>query len=194
MSRPRKPPAFLVDATIGRSPKLAQLPSDTARLGVIYAVLAGAKLAEPPGRFASRAHFREVGGRFARFLGAYLTAGILEEAPKLCARCALAWAKDPSPGALVVHDWRQHQYDPRKVERQREYEERQKAGQSDAVSDANSDGVSDGFLARGRTRPDASNVERRTSNVERRTGIQGRNPTARARALSGLVDPLESRR
>jgi hypothetical protein len=75
---------------------------------------------------------------------------------------------------LVVHDWHEHQYDPRKLDRQREYDERQRAPEPEVsdpvsvgVSDAQSDAVSDGFLtgdSRGGARDRAPNVER-----ERRT-------------------------
>lgn len=122
MSRPRKPKSFLVAANVRGSAKLAALPSDAARLGFFYVVLGEAKAADVPGLFASRSHFREVSGRFARYLEDYLRVGILE-AGKLCPRCAKRWGAIPR-GGLVVHDWHEHQYDPAKVERDRRYDER----------------------------------------------------------------------
>jgi len=159
MGRPRKPPAFLVEATVADSQKLAGLPNDKARLGFFYVVLAKAKTAEPiPGQFASRELFRERAGRFARYLEDYIRVGILEVAPGLCDRCKKAWASmPPKRSTLLVHDWQEHQYDPWKVERQRDYEERLRAeaaaeeaarraaeeagtaGVSDAISDAKPD-------------------------------------------------------
>jgi hypothetical protein len=172
MARPRKVPAVLIEATIRRNAKLASLPSDTARLGYFY-LLGDAKLSEPvPGQFASKAVFRDVAGRWARFLDDYIKVGLLEVAPRTCAKCKAAWSSmPPRSGALVVHDWQEHQYDPRKLERQREYEDRQRAERdaealvSDGVSDAQSDAVSDEFPtgdSRGRARDRAPNVERRT--------------------------------
>lgn len=205
MGRPRKVPAVLVEATVKRNAKLAGLPSDAARLGYFYVVLGDAKLSEPvPGQFASRAVFRDVAGRWARYLDDYIAAGLLEVAPRLCPRCKAQWsAMPPKAGVLVVHDWHEHQYDPRKLERQREYEDRQRAGEdaaaggvSDGVSDAHSDGVSDanptGFPtpdsragARGGGRRGAPNVERGTTN-----GISPEeNPGARERAdVQALLD------
>lgn len=178
MGRPRKPPAILVEATVRRSSKLAALPSDTARLGFFYVVLAEAKLADPPGQFASAAHFREVAGRFARYLDDYVRVGVLELGSKLCVRCAGKWASmPPKRPALVVHDWHDHQYDPRRLDRQQAYDERQREGENDLVSDAVSDGISDPVSdaqsdgvsdadsrapVREPTRSGAANVERRT--------------------------------
>jgi hypothetical protein len=156
MGRPRKPPAFLVEATVSDNQKLADLGNDKARLGFFYIVLAKAKTAEPiPGQFSSRELFRERAGRFARYLDDYIRVGILEVAPGLCQRCRDRWASmPPKRSTLVVHDWHEHQYDPWKVERQREYEDRLRSdaaaeeerrraaeeaaqgGVSDAISDA----------------------------------------------------------
>lgn len=173
MPRPRKVPAVLVEATVRRNAKLANLPSDTARLGFFYVVLGDAKISEPvPGQFASRALFKDVAGRFARYVEDYIKAGLLEVAPKLCDRCKARWASmPPKSGALVVHDWHEHQYDPRKIERQREYEDRQRAQSdaiSDGVSDAQSDAVSDEFpTGDSRAARDARDTGApRTSNVE----------------------------
>lgn len=179
MGRPRKIPAVLVEATVKKNAKLAALPSDTARLGFFYVVLAEGKLSKPiAGQFASKTLFIEVAGRFARYLRNYLDVGILEEAPRLCERCAERWLPEkPKRGVLVIHDWHEFQYDPLKVERQRAYEARQREPQmwpdSDGVSDAHSDGVSDAHAATNPTpdpRAGARGGARRTSNVERRTG------------------------
>jgi hypothetical protein len=189
MARPRKVPAVLVEATVRGNAKLAALPSDTARLGFFYVVLGAAKTSEPvPGQFASRIHFRELAGRFARYVDDYIRVGVLEVAPRLCARCAARWnGMTPARGALVVHDWHEHQYDPRKIERQREYEERLRASQSDGVSDAQSDGVSDGVSdaiptgdSRGGAPDRVLNVERRTENVESERRVARRSTSARA--------------
>lgn len=171
MPRPRKKPAFLVEATVRGNSKLAELSTDTARLGFFYVVLGEGKLSMPlPGAFSSRSQFLEVAGRFAEYLDEYIRVRILEVAPRLCEACAHHWSSmPPRPGALVVHDWHEHQYDPRKIERQREYEDRQRAAAavSDGVSDAISDAVSDANPtgdSRGRTRSRAANAERRTKN------------------------------
>jgi hypothetical protein len=184
MARPRKVPAVLVEATIRENGKLAALPSDTARLGYFYICLGAAKLLNPPGMFSSRQHFKEVSGRFSRYIDAYLLNGLVELAPKLCERCRERWSTmAPKKGQIVVHDWHEHQYDPARLDRQRAYDDRQRrlseavdGSQSDPVSDAQSVGVSDpvsdavsaGFLAgdsRGGAR-DRVPGARRTLNVE----------------------------
>lgn len=180
MGRPRKPPAVLVDVDVRRSRKLAALPNDEARLGFFYVVLPEAKIADPPGQFASREHFRELAGRFDSYLDDYLRAGVLEPAGKLCPRCLEKWSSmPPRRGALVVHDWHDHQYDPRKLERQREWDLANRPPVGDEISDAISDGVSDAQSdvvsdadsrapVRGgtpdRVGPRGLNVERRTEN------------------------------
>lgn len=191
MARPRKVPAVLVDATVRENGKLAALPSDTARLGYFYVCLGAAKLLKPiPDQFASRSHFREVAGRFARYVDDYLRVGLLEEAPKLCDRCKARWlSTPPTKGMLVTHDWHEHQYDPAKLERQRAYEDRQRDGHSDpvsdVVSDAQSDVVSDPVSDAiptpiSRTRDARSRGERRTLNVEEGESQAPKSVTARA--------------
>jgi hypothetical protein len=118
--KPRRVPHVLVAATVSRNPKLAALPSDTARLGYFYAVLGEAKLLRPCGRFASRGQWLEVAGRFARFLPQYLAQGLIEQAPALCKKCSPRWGELP-PGTLVVHDWHEHQTDPGAAERARDW-------------------------------------------------------------------------
>lgn len=181
MPRPRKVPAVLIEATIRENGKLAALSSDAARLGYIYICLGAAKLVKPiPGLFASRAHFREIAGRFAPYLNRYLSTGLMEEAPNLCQRCTANWSlTPPEKGALVTHDWHQHQYDPFHAERQAAYEARkggrkepQSDGVSDGQSDAQSDGVSDAKLtadsrAHARSGPRDRAPNSRTLNSER---------------------------
>ncbi len=194
MARPRKPPAILVTVNVRKSGKLAALPSDTARLGFFYVVLPEAKQADTPGQFVSVAHFKELAGRFARYADDYLRVGILERAGKLCERCAPRWT-GLKAGSLVVHDWHDHQYDPRKLERQHAYQERlddldpgddepeflteyltqnprvsdaisdEKPGVSDAISDAISDADSRAQVRGGA--PDRVGPD--ASNTERRT-------------------------
>jgi hypothetical protein len=179
MGRPRKKPAFLVEADVRKSSKLADLSSDTARLGFFYAVLGEAKTSLPiPGRFTSLNHFRELAGRYAEFTTEYIRSGILEVAPRVCERCVKAWSAMPlRSGEVTVHDWHDHQYDPRKVERQRDYEERQRRAQanvSDGVSDAISDAIGEDSREEFPTpfpTPDsrASRTRRAGLNVERGT-------------------------
>jgi hypothetical protein len=118
--KPRREPHVMVAAMIGENSKLAGLPNDTARLGYFYVVLGKAKLQRPAGHFASRGHWREVAGRFARYLPQYMTAELIEEAPDLCKRCAPKWPGIVK-GALVVHDWHDHQSDPGAAERAAEW-------------------------------------------------------------------------
>ncbi len=120
MPRPRRDPYVPMDATIRRNAKLAALPSDTARLGWLYVGLGDAKLQRPSGCFRSRCHWDEVAGRFARFRRDYLAAGLLEQAPDLCPRCAEAWP-GVAAGTLVVHDWKRHNTDPGAAERAEEW-------------------------------------------------------------------------
>lgn len=82
-----------VDVDIYKHPKLAGLPSDSARYGWIVTLLE-AKAQRHPGTFASRGHYREVMGRFGKFLPDYLAAGLLEE---------------HEDGSLAVHGWAQHE-------------------------------------------------------------------------------------
>lgn len=119
MGRPRKPPAFLVTATVRKSDKLAALPGDSARVGFFYVVLGEGKQQKLPGAFPSERHFRELAGRYARFTKDYLAVGILERAGALCERCARHWRFPTDSTALVVHDWHEHQYDPGKLLRDR---------------------------------------------------------------------------
>lgn len=116
MPKPRRLPHVMVEAGVGKNSKLAALPSDTARLGYFYVVLGEAKLQRPAGRFASRGLWREVAGRFARFLPDYLKAGLMHEAPTPCGRCCLRFGETP-PGTLLVHDWHLHQIDPGAADR-----------------------------------------------------------------------------
>lgn len=112
-------PWIAVDATIRVNHKLAGMPNDTARWGWIC-ILGEAKTLRPPGRFASRRHFTEIAGRFGKFLALYLTARLLEEAPRLCDRCQKS-CEGVTDGTLVVHDWALHQRDPGAAERAKDW-------------------------------------------------------------------------
>ncbi len=109
--KPRRKPHVMVEYDVSENAKMADLPSDAARLGYFYAVLGRAKVQRPAGQFRSRQLWREVAGRFGNYLAAYLSTGLVEEAPALCPKCKKHW-----PGiadkALVVHDWHDHQSDP----------------------------------------------------------------------------------
>lgn len=83
-----------IDVALAKHPKLAELPNDSARYGWIV-TLCEAKTQRRPGTFASDRHFREVLGRYARFLQDYIGARLLER---------------DEDGALHVHDWRRHQW------------------------------------------------------------------------------------
>ena len=90
---------FAVECGMHKHEKMADLPSDTARLGW-YTVLAEAKLQRKQGQFASEAHFRAVVGRFARYLKDYLTAKLIDRS---------------DDGSLAVHDWQRHQWAAKKA-------------------------------------------------------------------------------
>ena len=82
-----------VDVDIYKHPKLAGLPSDSARYGWIVTLLE-AKAQRHPGTFASDRHYREVVGRFGKFLPDYLAAQLLDL---------------NEDGSLAVHGWTQHE-------------------------------------------------------------------------------------
>jgi len=179
MPKPRRDPYVAVDATIRRNAKLAALPSDTARLGWLYVGLGEAKLQRPAGRFASRAHWAEVAGRFGRYLGDYLSVGLLEEAPHLCDRCRAGWGELPA-GALIVHDWKRHQTDPGAAERAEAWRENDDRTAKDTPSNDERPPTERGLngLSRARTRdpagPRAANRKRR----EERERSESQVPTA----------------
>jgi hypothetical protein len=83
-----------VDVGLWKHPKMASLPNDTARYGWIV-TLSEAKTQHPPGTFASVGHYKEVMGRFGRYLPDYLRAGLMESA---------------AGATLVIHDWKKHQW------------------------------------------------------------------------------------
>jgi len=217
MPTPRRDPYVAVDATIRKSAKLAALPSDTARLGWIYVGLGEAKLQRPSGRFASRAHWDEVAGRFGKYLRDYLAACLLEEAPRLCDRCRQVWGAIPA-GTLVVHDWKRHQTDPGAAERAAVYRAeggnsvdipadqttngaRENADQTPNVRGTNADQTpierNANGPSRARTRdpagPRAANRNRRDEEEERinETVEVPVAPAPSASASNGLVDPVE---
>jgi len=171
--KPRREPHVMVAALVGENSKLACLPNDTARLGYFYVVLGKAKLQRPSGRFASRGHWREIAGRFARFLPQYLDAGLVEEAPRLCERCAPKWP-GLSAGSLVVHDWHLHQSDPGAALRAAEYR-KEHAGDDEPGIDW--DGISEGLNADQTAIERASNADQtvsvRSSGVHSRAGARG---------------------
>lgn len=130
MARQPRTPYVVVEATIRRNGKLAELPSDAARLGYVYVLLGEAKLLRPQGRFASRSHFDEVAGRFARYRRDYLRVGLLEESPGLCEHCRQDWGQLPD-GVLVTHNFRRIQSDPWAAERAEEW----RGGKADPPND-----------------------------------------------------------
>lgn len=91
-----------VDAGLPEHPKLTALPSDAARWSWLVIVCA-AKRQRKPGRFADAKHLREVVGRHARHLPAYLAVGLIEPA---------------ADGSLAIHDWAEYQRDPTAAARQ----------------------------------------------------------------------------
>lgn len=126
---------------MGSSRKHADLPNDTARWGWVV-VLGLAKLLRPAGQFASRQHWRQVVGRFARYLDDYIRVGLLEEAPDLCDDCrSTRHYGDVRPGSLIFHDWHVHQREH--AVRQAVYRQSLEADMSDASSDVLGDSSSD---------------------------------------------------
>lgn len=121
-------PHVLIDARMTDHPKLVELSSDGARWAWLRA-LCEAKLQRPSGRFASRRVLEHVLGSYAEWIGELVDAGLLEEAPLLCDRCAEA-VGDVVPGTVVVHDWSLHQERRRHAEAQARYRERSDGGSS----------------------------------------------------------------
>lgn len=88
-----------LDVGLPKHPKIAELSSDGARFGWIV-ILCEAKSQRSPGSFSSERHFREVAGRFAKYLPEYLTARLLE---------------GNEDGSLSIHDWERHQWSVRQA-------------------------------------------------------------------------------
>lgn len=140
-------PWVAIEATVRRNGKLASLPSDVARWGWVV-MLGEAKLLRRAGTFTP-AQWPEAMGRFARYLDAYLSAGLLHRAPRYCdqehQRTCLR-GRGPFPaGTLVIHEWPSHQREH--AVRQAVYRSKSDADsdvRSDAGSDAGSDARSDG--------------------------------------------------
>ena len=88
-----------VDIGLTKHPKMAQLPNDSARYGWLVSLIE-AKTQRPPGAFASARHYKEVVGRFGRYLPDYIKAGLMDQ---------------NADGTLVIHDWRKHQYNVSKA-------------------------------------------------------------------------------
>lgn len=111
-----------IDCDLLEHPKVAQLPSDAARLGFV-AVIFRAKRQAKPGRFANEQHFRYVMGRFGKFLPAYIAQHLIDV---------------EADGVLSVHDWYDYQrdkVDTTAADRQRRYRERHRNGDSNDVTD-----------------------------------------------------------
>lgn len=83
-----------VDCELGKHPKMAALPNDSARYGWLLTLLE-AKKQRHPGTFASANHFRLVMGRHGRFLNDYVAAKLIDRG---------------TGGSLLVHDWQRHQW------------------------------------------------------------------------------------
>lgn len=109
-------PHLLVSSRLPDHPKLVELGSDSARWGWLV-VLCEAKRQRPAGRFPSRVVLAHLLGRYAKYIPAYVQAGLLHEAPALCDRCRSS-VGDVSDGVLVVHDWAAHQLRRAAAERQ----------------------------------------------------------------------------
>lgn len=128
---PREP-WIMVKVGFRRSPKLAELPNVTARLGWVYALLE-AKVQRDMGVFGSRRHLRDmVGGAEGRHVDDWIRVGLAHEVPvkgkpwpDTCTeqRCARYYA-DAKPGQVVIHDFRKDQRDPTNADRQAEWRER----------------------------------------------------------------------
>lgn len=105
-------PWVAIDATFRRNPKIAGLPSDSARYGWLV-VLGEAKLLRRHGTF-TRNQWRECAGRFWKFLPNYIAAGLIHEGRALCSedvrdRCLEGRAEFVADNVLLVHDWPAHQ-------------------------------------------------------------------------------------
>lgn len=83
-----------VDTKLPDHPKMAALPSDTARWGWLVTLLE-AKEQRVPGTFAGERHYRHVMVRHGRFLPDYLKVGLMDR---------------DEDGTLHVHDWKRHQW------------------------------------------------------------------------------------
>lgn len=127
-------PWIKVRIGIVRSDKLAALPSDTARWGWVR-VLAEAKIQRQMGMFGSRRHLSALLGQHGRFVAAYISAGLLEEAPAICARCR-PQHPDARPDELIVHDYRREQRDATNADRQATYRDIHRNAESNAESNA----------------------------------------------------------
>jgi hypothetical protein len=156
---PKRDPAVLVDATARRNDKIVRLPNDSARWAWVVS-LGEAKLQRPPGRFPSVAAYEEALGRLRPHRRALIGVGLLEVVPDLCDRCLDRHGDDLRHGTVVVHDWRDHQFDPTNALRQAAFRERESA-KSNAGRNAKGNGKSNGpsnAPSRGRTRAHVANT------------------------------------
>ena len=100
-----------VDVDLWAHPKMSALPNDTARYGWLV-VLSQAKSQKPAGTFASEKHFKEVMGRFGRYMNDYFGARLLFT---------------DAEGRVAINDWQKHQWAWTK-QRQREDKKRTSTG------------------------------------------------------------------
>lgn len=140
-----------------RSGKIADLPSDSARIGWIY-VLLEAKVQRRMGMFDSAQHFDQVMGRFGKHMKSYIEVGLLHQAPIRCAECRPRHP-DARPGELVVHDYRKEQRDATNADRQAAYRERH-AVEDEPESNGNRNGANNGTVTADVTPPVTATVTR----------------------------------
>lgn len=124
-----------------RSDKLGDLPSDSARLGYVYALLE-AKVQRRMGTFANRTAFVDVLGRYGRYFSDYVRVGLLHVAPLECEECARRH-RGVNAGVVVVHDFLREQRDPTNADRQDAWRNRKGDEDGDADSDAPRNGAAD---------------------------------------------------
>jgi hypothetical protein len=122
MGGPSREPWIKLKIGFRRSDKLALLPSDSARLGWVYAMLEG-KVQRKSGVFVDRLQLIDLLGRFSEHFDGYVGAGLLEIEPELCAECA-HWYPGLKPGQVVIHDFAVEQRDPTNADRQATWRDR----------------------------------------------------------------------
>lgn len=105
-----------LDTKLGRHPKMAALPSDTARYGWVMTLLE-AKEQRTPGTFASANHFRFVMSRHGRFLEDYIRVGLMDR---------------EDDGTIRIHDWQRHQWAANKARQREDIDETSEGQREDA--------------------------------------------------------------